>query len=151
MEGKVTATSLGKVHYGKLKETFEELGIGSVFVPGGKKADMIKAALEKLAVIKELEDKDTPEEKMEEKIEEKEAEIAEEKVAEEKAADDKMKTEKEIAYDQMVQLGLTKEKIEHHIVKLGRKMGTNNKAHKAVYIAKLEILNLILEKKDYSK
>lgn len=94
LEVKTPATkeSLEKVKYQDLKETFTVLGVPEAWKPGSTAAKMIANALEKLAVIKDLENKGLEGEELKEAADAKQAEN-DEKVKQMQAQEDEAKQE----------------------------------------------------------
>lgn len=144
-------TNLSKLPYGSLKATFEELGVGSAWQPGGKAKDLIQDALTKLEFAKDLkEDTTLSEESIQEAIELKDKERKEQEDA--KALKDKMEAKKaEKAKEAKIKSGIVvnKEGLEIRILKLQRALVNCIDTHKAGLVQKLQVYEKMLVDGDY--
>ena len=147
----MTKKELNEVHYGKLKEKFEELGVAGAWKPGGKKADMINEALKQLAIVKDLKKNDTPEEEIQEKLEEKvkEIEVVEQKEIKVQAKKVK-KAEGEIEA-KCRKVKMSKEDLEKKIGLLNHMANNGNPHHKAKFVKKIEVYEKLLAEGYYTK
>ena len=145
----VTEESLNKLPYGKLKETFEALGIPSVWKPGGKAKVMIEDALNKLSIIKEL-----PEEVEEVDEAVKKAEAKQRKAAKVKA--DKAKAKLKLESDRLSAKlkgtkRYTKSELEAKVAQLKITYQKCVPGHKEHFAKKLNVFSDMLANQEFKK
>ena len=148
----ITEATLGEIPYHELKNKLEELGLGSVWIGGKKKVDMIKEAIAKINEVKEMQEKKLSQENIDkmlvirdaEKLAEKSA-INEKKLAEKKLLEDK---ELDKARDSVIDKGTQKYSIEKlqralTICKANLKNGAEN--HRKVLMKKKQQITALLK------
>ena len=95
----VTEATLNEIKYHDLKAELDKHGLGSCWGNGKKKIDIIKDAISKLALVKEMQEKGIAQEDIDKTLEEKNQEVADKKAEkealEQKAAEEKAKEKEE--------------------------------------------------------
>lgn len=141
----VSIETLSEVKYGDLLATFTELGIPEAWRPGKKKSAMIKAAIEKLAIIRSLEDRGLDQQEVAEQL----------IVAQDKQLQADEQEQLEIAQEQEVadkaiaqnvqKAGLTQDQIKQNLKTIASNLMSNIPAHRDILLKKQEALTALLE------
>lgn len=144
--------NLSEIPYGKLKETFEALGIPSVWKPGTKSKTMVKNALNKLATIKSLEEKGVEQSDLESAVKEAEVKQAKEIEIEDNKKQSKLKKEDdEVVSKIKSENQFTKEQLETKIKNTQRFAKDCIVTHRGFFNKKLDVLTDMLAKGEYLK
>ena len=141
----ITAQSLKEVKYGDLLAKFTELGIPEVWKPGSKKAKMIATAVEKLAIVRSLEDRGLNQEEVQEELvkveikqqevkQQKEVEVAQAQEAKEQAVVEKVEKSK-----------LTQDQIKYNLRSIEQCLMANVPAQRTILLLKKEALLALLD------
>lgn len=136
---------LKSVPYGRLLETFENLGVKSAWVPGAKSNDMIQDAIGKLAILKGLKQDGLTESEIEDKINERELE---QDNFQAKEAEAKLKEEAKAEKAQIKEIkkrDLSLAEVDDMISKLNRVIPGSIASHKPVLVKKLELFEKLRE------
>lgn len=144
--------NLSEIPYGKLKETFEALGIPSIWKPGTKSKTMVKNALNKLAIIKSLEEKGVEQGDLESAVEIAEVEQTKDVEATEKKQKAKLKKEDDkVTAKIKSENQFTKEQLEIKIKNTQRFAKDCITTHRGFFNKKLDVLTDMLANGEYLK
>lgn len=147
-----TLESLKAVKYQNLKETFTILGVPQAWKPGSKATKMIADALEKLAMIRDLETKGLKGEELEKAVEAKSIEndeaIKEKQAQEDQKAQEKEDTEKEDYKQSVIKMDLSKDKLEDAVKNIDANLKVGVQAQRPILLKKRAVLIEILEDKE---
>lgn len=147
-----TLESLKAVKYQNLKETFTILGVPSAWKPGSKATKMIADALEKLAVIRDLETKGFEGEELEKAAQlknEENQEAAKQAAQEAEEAIEEAKTQEQEDYKQsVIKMKLSDEQIEEAIKNIDANLKVGVEAQRPILLSKRAVLIEILEEKE---
>lgn len=141
----VSAETLKQVKYGDLLAKFTELGIPEVWKPGSKKAKMIATAVEKLAIVRSLEDRGLNQEEVQEelvKVEIKQQEVKQQKeveVAQAQEAKDQAVVKK------VEKAALTQDQIKSNLRVIEQNLMSNVPAQRTILLLKKEALLALLD------
>lgn len=141
----VSAETLSEVKYGDLLAKFTELGIPEAWKPGKKKSAMIKAAIEKLAIIRSLEDRGLEQEEIAEQL----IVVQDKKIQAEEQEQLEIAQAQEVADKAIVQKvqksGLTQDQIKQNLNVIKQNLMSNIPAHRDILLKKQEALTALLE------
>lgn len=142
----VSAETLSEVKYGDLLAKFTELGIPEAWTPGKKKSVMIKAAIDKLAIVRSLEDRGLDQEQIADELVE--VEKSQQEAKEQKQLE--IAQEQEVADKAVVQkvqkAGLTQDQIKQNLKTIEQNLMSNIPAHRDILLKKKEALMALLNK-----
>ena len=141
----VSIETLNEVKYGDLLAKFTELGIPEAWKPGKKKSAMIKTAIEKLAIIRSLEDRGLDQQEVAEQLivaEDKKLQADEQKQLE--AAQAQEVADKAIV-QKVQKSSLTQDQIKQNLRTIESNLKSNIPAHRDILLKKQEALMALLE------
>jgi hypothetical protein len=141
----VDEKNLSELPYGKLKETFTDLGVESAWKPGTKAKVMIKNALDKLGIIKKMDITTESKEEIEKTVEEiqvKEAEAVE--IKKKKVISDQLKADinEQIKKDKGL---LPREEIEQRIERAYKNLKKCLHTHVSFYNKRIKVYEAMLK------
>jgi len=146
---RITKEELELVAYKEMQAKFEELGVPEVWKPGKKKETMILEAIEKLNLIKSLENAGLEKDDIEKavsKVKDNKEELAKAealKEAQEKEALEKAQTEK------AVELKLTLPQIEKNLKNIEANLKNNIPSQRVLLLNKKAMLMKMIDDKNY--
>tara|TARA_R110002020_G_C16164443_1_gene763611 strand:+ start:551 stop:997 length:447 start_codon:yes stop_codon:yes gene_type:complete len=147
----MTKKELNDIHYGKLKEKFEELGVGGAWKAGAKKSEMINEALKQLAIVKDLKKEDISEDQIQEKLEEKVREIEVQEAEEVKVEAKKVEVAEAEVEAKYREVKFTKEELEKKIALLNHMVNNGTPQQRTHFVHKLEAHEKMLADGHYTK
>tara|TARA_R110002020_G_C15817091_1_gene732778 strand:+ start:69 stop:515 length:447 start_codon:yes stop_codon:yes gene_type:complete len=147
----MTKEQLSEIHYGNLKEKFEELGVGSAWKAGAKKSDMINEALKQLSIVKDLKAKDVVEDKIQEKLEEKVREIEVREAEQVKVEAKEIEVAKAEVVAKYREVKFSKQELEKKIASLNHMVNNGTPQQRGHFVNKLEIHERMLADGHYTK
>lgn len=149
MSNKITKEQLEQVAYKDLLSKFKELGLPEVWKPGKKKAEMIKEALEKLDLVKSLENAGLESQDIEKAV----AKVDQQKEQQQRAEELKLAEEKEAAeqkvVEQIVELKLTLPQIQKNLANIEANLKNNVTAQRNTLLLKKAMLMKMIDDKSY--
>lgn len=141
----VSAETLSEVKYGDLLAKFTELGIPEVWKPGSKKIKMIETAIEKLAIVRSLEDRGLEQKEIEQELvnvelkkQQKEEQQLVEAAKQQEAADKAIVTKVEKS-------NLSQEQIKFNLNIIEQNLMSNIPSHRDILLKKKEALLALLD------
>lgn len=147
----VTAATLNEIPYHELKDKLDELGLGSCWRGGKKKIDIIKDAISKLNVVKQMQEQNLSQEEIDKKLA---LSDAEKEAQEKKAQEEAQLTQEQTNIQETLQLKqevTVEEKVDVEVLKkqLARIKGNlknGPKSHrKQLLTRKAQVANLLRE------
>lgn len=141
----VTQEELEKVAYGDLLKKFKELGVESAWVPGSKKKDMIKNALDKLVIVKKMIDVGLDQEAIESQLE-----LAEQKKAEDKLKEKVAKEKEKEDAEQAVVKEIFEKKMDlptlHKVLKnIDANLNGGASTHREILLKKRNVIQTLID------
>ena len=141
----ITEQELSEVKYQDLLATFKSLGVEDSWKPGKKKTAMIKDAIEKLNIVRSLEDKGISEDKITEerlKIEDAKEQAKQVEVA--KAIEDQEKAD-QLQKKTIIKSKYTKEQLEVNLRNIKLNLLQAIPSQRTMLIKKQEVLQNLLD------